>query len=97
MRLEPLGQENPYPLLLCRQVRVREARPIGSQKQHMRLIVDAGPNTPVLDAVAFQQGAWVNQLAEGSYLDLVCQVEANEWQGRKRLQLNVQDLRVSDR
>jgi len=97
MRLEPMGQENPAPLLLCRQVRVREARPIGSQKQHMRLIVDAGPNTPVLDAVAFQQGAWVKRLAEGSHIDLVFHVEANEWQGRKRLQLNVQDLRVSEK
>lgn len=97
MRLEPMGQENPAPLLLCRQVRVREARPIGSQKQHMRLIVDAGPNTPVLDAVAFQQGAWVKRLTEGSHIDLVFQVEANEWQGRKRLQLNVQDLRVSEK
>jgi single-stranded-DNA-specific exonuclease len=97
MRLEPMGQENPAPLLLCRQVRVREARPIGSQKQHMRLIIDAGPNTPVLDAVAFQQGAWVKRLSEGSHIDLVFQVEANEWQGRKRLQLNVQDLRVSEK
>lgn len=95
MRLEPMGQENPTPLLLCHGVRVREARPIGSQKQHMRLIIDAGPNTPVLDAVAFQHGAWVKKLNEGSRVDLVFQVEANEWQGRKRLQLNVQDLRVS--
>lgn len=95
MRLEPMGQENPYPLLLCRSVRVREARPIGSQKQHLRLIVDTGPNTPVMDAVAFQQGTWVKQLNEGSRIDIVFQPEANEWQGRKRLQLNVQDLRVS--
>lgn len=95
MRLEPMGQENPAPLLLCRGVRVREARPIGSQKQHMRLIVDAGPNTAVMDAVAFQQGAWAKHLNEGSCVDLVFQVEANEWQGRKRLQLNVQDLRVA--
>ncbi|MEZ4735480.1 MAG: single-stranded-DNA-specific exonuclease RecJ [Caldilineaceae bacterium] len=95
MRLEPMGQENPAPLLLCRRVRVREARPIGSQKQHMRLIVDAGPNTAVMDAVAFQQGAWAKHLNEGSCVDLVFQVEANEWQGRKRLQLNVQDLRVA--
>ncbi|MBX3012447.1 MAG: single-stranded-DNA-specific exonuclease RecJ [Caldilineaceae bacterium] len=95
MRLEPMGQENPPPLLLSRNVRVREARPIGSQKQHMRLIVDAGPNTPVYDAVAFQQGVWAKALPEGTHLDLVFQVEANEWQGRKRLQLNVQDLRIS--
>ncbi len=96
-RLEPTGQENPSPLLLCRGVRVREARPIGTQKQHMRLIVDGGPNTAVMDAVAFQQGPWVKTLSEGSCIDIVFQLEANEWQGRKRLQLNVQDLRVSEK
>ena len=96
MRLEPTGQENPSPLLLCRNVRVREARPIGTQKQHMRLIIDAGPNTAVMDAVAFQQGSWVKALNEGSPIDIVFQLEANEWQGRKRLQLNVQDLRISE-
>jgi single-stranded-DNA-specific exonuclease len=95
-RLEPTGHENPSPQLLVRGSRVREARPVGEGK-HLRLIVDAGPNTPVLDAVAFHQGEWRGHLQEGSRIDLVFQVEANEWQGRKRLQLNVQDLRISDK
>jgi single-stranded-DNA-specific exonuclease len=94
-RLEPTGHENPSPLLLVHSARVREARPVGEGK-HLRLIVDAGPNTPVLDAVAFHQGEWRGYLQEGSQIDLVFQVEANEWQGRKRLQLNVQDLRISE-
>lgn len=93
-RLEPTGHENPSPQLLTRNARVREARPVGEGK-HLRLIVDAGPNTPVLDAVAFHQGEWRTHLKEGSQIDLVFQVEANEWQGRKRLQLNVQDLCIS--
>lgn len=94
-RLEPTGHENPPPQLLCQRVRVREARTVGEGK-HLRLIVDAGPNTPVLDAVAFQQGEWSKSLAEGSLLDIVFQVEANEWQNRQRLQLNVQDLRLAE-
>jgi single-stranded-DNA-specific exonuclease len=94
-RLEPTGHENPPPQLLCRRVRVREARTVGEGK-HLRLIVDAGPNTPVLDAVAFQQGAWRQHLHEGSQLDIVFQVEANEWQNRQRLQLNIQDLRMAE-
>jgi hypothetical protein len=28
-------------------------------------------------------------------VDLVYQLEANEWQGRRRLQLNVQDWRIA--
>ncbi len=93
-RLEPTGQDNPPPLLLCRQVRVREARAVGEGK-HLRLIVDRDAHGPVLDAIAFHQGEWANHLSEGSRVDLVFHLEANEWQGRQHLQLNVQDLRPS--
>lgn len=95
-RLEPTGQENTQPILLCRHLRVREARPIGGQKQHLRLVIDSDANTTVMDAVAFQQGHWATHLSEGSRIDLAFQLDVNEWQGRRRLQLNVQDLRISE-
>ena len=94
-RLEPTGQENRPPLLLCRNCRLREVRPVGDRK-HLRLIVDSGPSSPVLDAIAFHHGEWSSVLREDSVIDIVCQIEANEWQGRRRLQLNVQDMRLSD-
>jgi single-stranded-DNA-specific exonuclease len=91
-RLEPTGYDNPTPRLLCRQVRVRDVRSVGGGK-HLRLIVDQDARSTVLDAVAFQQGAWASRLQVGERLDLVFQLEANEWQGRQSLQLNVQDMR----
>ena len=54
-RLEPTGQENRQPKLLSRGARVRDSRTVGGDK-HLKLIVDSGPNTPVLDAIAFSQG-----------------------------------------
>lgn len=93
-RLEPTGYENPLPLLLSRQVRVREARTVGDGR-HLRLVVDAGLNTPVLDAVAFHQGHRRDLVQEEMLIDVVYHLEANEWQGRRRLQLNVQDMRAA--
>lgn len=93
-RLEPTGYENPSPLLCTRRVRVRESRTVGDGK-HLRLIVDGGPNTAVLDAVAFHRGEWQSHLDDGSLVDLVYQLEANEWQGRRRLQLNIEDLQIA--
>jgi single-stranded-DNA-specific exonuclease len=93
-RLEPCGFENVAPLLLSRGARVREARRVGDGK-HLRLVVDHGPHSAVLDAVGFHQGDWGGTLAEGSQVDLVFHLEANEWQGRRSLQLNIQDLRLS--
>lgn len=91
-RMEPTGSENATPRLLCRNVRVRDLRTVGGGK-HLRMIVDQDAQSIVLDAVAFQQGAWATQLQVGEQVDLVFQLEANEWQGRQSLQLNVQDMR----
>lgn len=93
-RLEPTGQGNPAPLLLCRSCRVREARTVG-QGNHLKLGLDGGPGTPIFDAIAFRKGEWLKEISEGTELDVVCHVEANEWMGRQRLQLNIQDLRLS--
>ena len=90
-RLEPTGNENPPPLLLCTGCRVREARVVGDGK-HLRLILDRDAASPVLDAVAFGHGAWASYLGAGSRIDAVFQLEANEWQARRTLQLNVVDL-----
>ena len=94
-RLEPTGQENALPLLLCHNVRVRETRTIG-QRKHLRMVLDDGQASLVLDAVAFNQAEWGKHLHEGSRIDIVFQVEANEWQGRRVLQLNVQDMRIAE-
>jgi single-stranded-DNA-specific exonuclease len=93
-RLEPTGQANPQPLLLCRSVRVREARAVG-QKKHLKLVLDAGPRSRVLDGIAFGFGEMARQLSDGSRLDLVFGLEVNVWQERRRLQLNIQDLRLN--
>jgi single-stranded-DNA-specific exonuclease len=93
-RLEPTGYENWPPLLLSRGARVREARTVGGGK-HLRMVLDMNANSPVVDAVGFQQGELAAQLREGDRIDLVYQVEANEWNGRQYLQLNVQDLRLA--
>lgn len=93
-RLEPTGQDNHAPALLSRNVRVRDVRCVGDGK-HLKLIVDSGPASPVLDVIAFRQGKWAKVLAEGSLIDIVYELEANEWQGRQRLQLNVTDMRLA--
>ncbi len=100
-RLEPTGQENPAPMLLARNVRARDARKIG-QGKHVKMGVEAvgQPGTKrqsgqIFDAVAFQQGERTRWLPEGVLIDIVFQLEANHWQGRRMLQLNIQDMRVS--
>ncbi len=87
--LEPFGEGNPVPLFLSRDVVVREARPVGKDGQHLRLLLSDG--RAVWDAIAFRFKEWGSEVP--SRADVVYCLEPGEWNGEKRLQLNVQDLR----
>lgn len=93
-RLEPLGQANEPPLLLVRNCRVRGARAVGSGK-HLKLVLDGYLGSNVLDAIGFGLGERAGRLSQDERVDILAHLEINEWQGRKSLQLNVQDLRTA--
>ncbi len=93
-RLEPLGQANEPPRLLVQGCRVRSARAVGGGK-HLKLVLDGYPGSGVLDGIGFGQGGQASLLNADERLDITFQLEVNEWQGRRSLQLNVQDLRTS--
>ncbi|MBN1640635.1 MAG: DHH family phosphoesterase [Anaerolineae bacterium] len=88
-QLEPCGTDNPTPLFLSRGVHIREAHTVGREGQHLKLTLDE--RAPVHDAIAFRMGDRCTQL--GRRVDLVYHFEVNHWNGERRLQLNVQDLR----
>lgn len=89
-RLEPTGFGNPQPLLLLRDARITERRTVGRDGSHLKLRLAAG-GLRGLDAIAFRQGPQSRQLP--ARVDLAFQPERNIWNGRVRLQLNVQDIR----
>jgi len=91
-QMEPCGQGNPRPLFLSRNVQLREARAVGEEGRHLRLLLTDG--RAVWNGIGFRLGSWATRL--GERLDIVYTIEANEWNGERRLQLNVQDLRPSD-
>lgn len=90
--LEPFGEGNPVPYFLSRDVLVREARPVGKDGQHLRLLLSDG--RAVWDAIAFHFKDWGGEVP--SRVDVVYCLEPGEWNGEKRLQLNVQDLRPAE-
>jgi len=91
-QLEPCGYANPQPLFVSRGVHVDRRRTVGSDGRHLKLSVSDSQGRR-LDAIAFRQGEWLPKLPET--IDLAYHFEINEWNGRRSLQLNVQDLRPS--
>ena len=90
VQLEPFGYANPAPTFLSRRVLVRDHRLVGDD--HLKLALTDGQ--AIWDAIAFRQGHWADDMPRR--IDIVYTLEVNEWQGEKRLQLNIKDLRPSD-
>jgi single-stranded-DNA-specific exonuclease len=92
-RLEPHGYANPTPVFASRGVTVLEARAVGSDGSHLKLTVSQDKN--VFDAIAFRMGAYAARLLRGDCIDLAYTFEVNEWNGERRFQLNVKDIKRS--
>jgi single-stranded-DNA-specific exonuclease len=89
-QLEPCGYGNPTPLLYSGNVRVAYARAVGHEGAHLKLTFVDGDH--YFDAIAFRMGGARNQVG-GRRMDIVYYLEENEWNGERRLQLNIQDMR----
>ncbi len=92
-QLEPTGYANATPIFLSRGVEVIHHRPVGRDGSHLQLRVSSGDNgsSRILPGIAFGQGTWASMMPQ--FVDLVYTIGVNEWNGRRDLQLMVQDLR----
>ena len=85
-KFAPFGQGNPAPALLSRKVQLLDSRKIGNNGGHLKLKLRNGK--VVWDAIAFDLGD--RELA--SHLDIVYNLQAESWNGRETLRLNIIDF-----
>jgi single-stranded-DNA-specific exonuclease len=90
-RLEPCGQENPYPSFAAQDVEVLTRRAVGAEGRHLKLTLRQSGR--VFDAIAFRQGGLLAQLP--AVVEVAFRLERNEFRGTTSLQLNVLDIRPS--
>ena len=88
----PFGVGNPKPKFVGYGLTLTDFRLVGSKNQHLKLIVGFGGH--VLEAMAFGKSFLQTQLKKGQVLDMVFELDANEWNGNKKLQLKIVDLKI---
>jgi single-stranded-DNA-specific exonuclease len=90
-RFEPCGYGNLAPVLASRGVKVSAWRTVGADGKHLKLTITAGRLTQ--EAIAFGQAQqWANQTPPS--LDIAYALEVNEWNGQRRVQLNVKSMQA---
>ena len=92
-RLQPFGEQNPRPVVRCRNVLVNEIGVMGSERSHLRLAL----GTPYGNVKAVYWGAadrsW--QAPVGKRIDIAGVLQHDTWRGANRLQLELKDFAAS--
>jgi single-stranded-DNA-specific exonuclease len=88
-RLAPFGIGNPVPVFLSETVEVLERRTMGAGGDHLRFRLRQSGS--VWTGVAFRLGNHADSSAP--LLDIVYNLEEDNWNGRRRLRLNILDFK----
>ena len=89
--LQPFGYGNPTPRFLTRNLQIKYKKAVGQDGHHLRLTLFDGRQD--WSAIAFRQGHLADKLQVSQSIDTVYNLEFNEWNGERRMQLNIKDLR----
>ncbi|TAL50435.1 single-stranded-DNA-specific exonuclease RecJ [Patescibacteria group bacterium] len=87
----PFGTGNPLPLFLSRGVRVASFSRVGRDGGHLKLRLQSQTGK-LIEAIGFGFGEWVTKLTLSAQIDVVYEIQVNEWNGNRQLQIRIVDL-----
>jgi single-stranded-DNA-specific exonuclease len=91
---EPFGIGNPEPTFLTKNLEVADLRKLGREGKHLRMVLRSTDNY-IYNAIGFGMGN--NNVKVGDLLDTVYNLKEDDWRGNKRMELKLQDFRLTNR
>ncbi len=92
-KFAPFGKGNERPKYLAKNLKVEGAEVVGQNKNHLRLMLSQG-NGQRKKFIGFCFGEWCQKLKVGDRIDVVFEVDVNEWNGSRELQLKIIAIRI---
>lgn len=100
----PFGFGNRKPTFLAENLEVHEVKAVGSKKDHLKLCLKcilSDGKMKYFPCIGFRLGHLLDKMPEsetglrwGDKVNIVFQVEINEWNGNRELQLNILDIKL---
>jgi len=94
--LSPFGMGNPEPTFVSHSVVAEDVRLVGNEGKHLKLIVSSQKTGAKFEGIAFGMGEKA-KIHIGDKADIVYIINENEWNGERRLQLKIKDIKISSR
>jgi len=89
----PFGTGNPIPLIVSRGVRVSSFSTVGKESGHLKLRLQSQTGK-LVEGIGFGFGAWATTLTLGQLIDVVYEIQVNEWNGNRQLQVRIVDIQI---
>ncbi|MBC5637608.1 single-stranded-DNA-specific exonuclease RecJ [Ornithinibacillus sp. BX22] len=90
-KLAPFGMANPKPKFRI-EAKPNEVRQLGNMKKHLKLLFKE--NGSSLEGIAFGMGELYHYISPKATLSVVGELGMNEWNGIRKPQLVVEDMRI---
>ena len=94
-KFAPFGMDNPRPVFASRGVGAASARLVGKEKQHLKLVISDQLPVTRFEAIGFGLGDLYNQLNQEKPVDIAYESMLNEWNGQRKLELRLKDIKIN--
>lgn len=95
-KFEPFGEGNEEPVFLMKDLIVEDLRKVGNGEKHLKLLLKATDSTPkIFEAIGFNLTNGFSHLKKGDKIDAVFNISIDNWNGNKKIQLKLIDLKIN--
>ncbi len=96
-KFEPFGEGNEKPVFLMKNLIIEETKLVGNGGKHLKLFLRDANGTPkIFEAIGFNLTSQFPNLNRGNKADIVFNLEQDEWNGSKKIQLKLVDVKVKE-
>ena len=99
-KFKPFGISNEQPKYLAQGVTIHQMQPVGKEGKHLRMMVKHKTHKirkTIGWSLCTNNGTnWCELLKPGDKIDIVFEIDVNEWNGNRELQLTIVDLKKSE-
>jgi len=93
-KFAPFGFGNEKPVFILRKAEIGFIKTVGQSNSHLSLAFLNKETGEYLSGIGFNLGDMARTLNQGNLVDVLFSLEINEWNGERKLQLNIKDIRI---
>jgi single-stranded-DNA-specific exonuclease len=96
-KLKPFGEGNREPVFMIKDLIVKEKRIVGNGNKHIKLFLAKADLPKIFEVISFNGYEKYSGITEGNKVDILCNIQKDEWNGNKKIQLTLIDLKIKEK